>query len=96
MKTNMSNINMDPERLWREIQESGTPSKKQKVKKDEKPIWENPLQEKYAELLKRLETEYPYPRSKMIHYNIGYNRLIDDLRSFENVFIVMNWDKKPK
>jgi hypothetical protein len=91
----MSNVNIDPESFWRNIEESGAPSKKEKVKKDDKPIWENPLQEKYAELLKRYDTEYPHPRNKMVEYDVEYNRLLEDLRSFENVFRIMNWNKKP-
>jgi hypothetical protein len=87
----MDNINRDPEYFWREIEKIVTPSKKQKVKKDEKPIWENPLQEKYAELTERYRRDYGRDTG-----TLDCERLLDDLYAFERVFRVMKWNKTPK
>jgi hypothetical protein len=87
----MSNINIDPERFWREIEESGPPSKKPKKKKETKSVWENPLQEKYNELTERYRRDYGRNTG-----DFDCERLLDDLYAFERVFRVMKWNKTPK
>lgn len=84
----MSLLN-DPDREWERIENEGQP----KPKKKKEIVWENPLQEKYAELTKRYGREYP---NGAVINDVDCERLLDDLYAFERVFRVMKWNKKPK
>lgn len=74
----------DSEAAWQRI-ENETKAKKLGTKKK----WDNPLQEKYAELTERYGREYGS--------NDGSRdcvMLLDDMRAFERVFRIMNWKKQ--
>ena len=78
----------DPENEWARIENEGQP----RPKKKKKIVWENCLQEKYAELTERYGREYP---SGAVRNDVDCERLLDDLYAFERVFRVMKWNKKP-
>lgn len=83
------------ESAWERIESEGAP-KKVKVKASKNKNgnngnWENPLQEKYNELVDRYGRKYGFNDG-----SIDCERLLDDLRAFERVFLVMKWNKFPR
>jgi hypothetical protein len=82
----MSNIHEDPESAWARIENESNIKPKKKEKK-EKVVYENPLQEKYAELFDE------YGKYGHNDGSVECNELLDDMRAFERVFNIMKWKR---
>jgi|LakMenEpi03Aug12_release.lakeMendotaPanAssembly.Ray.scaffolds.fasta_scaffold365018_2 hypothetical protein len=84
----MIDVYDDPSDLWSRIENENLFLKKrnESVKK-----WNNPLQEKYLKLFEEYGDKYGKNDGSFECEN-----LLDDLRAFERVFKIMNWEKFKK
>lgn len=80
----MINLYTDPDKEWEKIENE----RQIKLNKKKKVKWDNPLQEKYAEITKKYSREFG-------HHDGSYEceKLLDDMRAFERVFRIMKWRK---